>query len=695
MVLGVRSRDVPGVAEDAAVRGWLQLVQDDLVQASGGAITLELEWRGWLDSPLGADALWRLEPAALAAHARTLTADPGAHGVVAIVNTACKVGAAGGDVVAAWITGGGQGGLRRCRFCGALHTAPNAALSHCWGSPEGTHVYDDSGTFELPRAAEGEVHFQNCSSCHAIWAFDGHSRGHCPKNPTGHTGGDRFTVARADHDADWAECTACQRVVSVTLADRGCIDSTEQEPVAHALAADRPLAVGHESFPTARFGTWALASVLGIHEDLAVTPQRGVRHPRFGERGPAPSAAAAWAAGWLPSTRVATITWKPPRPIEVVLGSREGTAPVLLEIDARGGVYAAEIDAMAPRPTLALRRYLGRGTRSVDGWRGCTACGAAVDSGALGCTAGGVHEFDDRELAVPLDRGYVRATPGWRRCLRCNGLWHEASGDDSVCPAGGPHRADAAHPYALRTSETATGFRACRRCRQLVDPALTTAPCPAGGAHDVRRSPFFSLDAVHRKAQTEPGWSICRKCGVVGSTASQHCAKTGGGHHLEDRDHAAERWRIVSGITATWRCIRCACMFGHAGVCIHGGPHRSAGMFPDHGLRAAAVIDRDVVPRGDEPPFPGGDGALLALRHTWRICRSCGVVFALGHDAACAATGAGHVGHGPPLVMSSSDLEGWRVLVGVGDTVAADRDELRLRITDTRGDDVVVTVEPT
>lgn len=704
MALGVRARDVPGVAEEASVRAWLQTIRADLEQASFGAVSPELEWRGWLDSGLLAEELGCMTPLAIAAHARTLTAEPVPGGVIAISNARLgKTGAVDEDVVADWITVGGQGGLRRCRHCGCLHLAPNAALSHCWGSPSGNHELDEGGAFELPRAAEGEVHHQNCSSCHAVWAFDGNTRGHCPANPTGHTGGDRFSIAHAD-GGEWAECGACQRVVATALADRGCIDSTAEVPVAHTLHGAWPLRVPTEGFPTASWGLRAVAAALGVQGDLDATG-RGLRpapHPRFAERGPLPPVAAAWLAGWLPESRVHTVTFRPRTVTEFTLAAADAAAPapVLLQIDAPGGVYGVElrsargVDARLPEvERLQLRRFLGRGARGVDGWRACTSCGAAVDTAEFSCTRGGVHRFDAVDLAVPFDKGYVRAIPGFRRCVRCNGLWYEAGGGGGACSAGGDHRSDVATAYALRVSETGTGYRTCIKCRVLVDPQREHTGCAAGGTHDVRRSQFFSLDVVRRGASAHPGWATCTRCGVVAFTASQRCAKTKGPHTLEDRDHVAERWRITSGITPTWRCTQCACMFGHTGACAHGGPHRSVGMFPDLALREAAVVDRESVPHGAEPRFPGGPAAMLALRRTWQICRACGVVFTAGGGARCPAGGAKHVG-GPKLVMSSAALEGWRVLVAMGETLRADRDDFCVRIVARDEGTVTVSIEP-
>ena len=707
VVLGVRAKDVPGVAEEGAVRAWIQAIRADLEQASYGTVVPELEWRGWLESPLLREELGCLELAALAAHARTLTAEPVAGGVIAVVNcTIGRTGTTGRDVIAQWITGGGQGGLRRCRYCGALHLAPNASLSHCWGSPEGGHAFDSRETYELPRAADGDAHYRNCSSCHAIWAFDGNSRGHCPKNPSGHTGGDRYSIARTDSGAGgWAECTACQRVIAVELADRGCIDSQPCAPVAHTLATDHPLTIAQESFPSLSWGTRALAEALGVHGDLDATGRgtRAAPHPRFTERGPAPSAAAAWLAGWLHPDRVITRMWKPGDRYEVELGFADAAAParVLLQIAAPAAVYGIELrpnhgnDAhLHVDESLQLRRFLGRGALGVPGWRACQACGAAVDSSSRSCAAGGLHEYDPTEFAVPFDRGYVRATAGWRRCVGCNGLWHEASGDGSTCAAGGPHRSDATTAYALRPSETTTGFRACSKCRALVDPQLAGTMCGAGGTHEVRRSPYFSLDVMRRGATAQHGWSTCRKCGIVGFTASQSCAKSGGAHVLEASDHVPERWGVVPGITSAWRCTQCACMFGRAGVCTRGGRHRSAGMFPDFALRDAAAVDRALTPTATEPQFPEGVPALLALRRSWQICRDCGVVFSLATAAACPSTKKKHVAGSPTLRMSSDTLEGRRVLVGLGDALAADRDGFVVRVVRRDEHGVMLVVEP-
>jgi len=683
-VIGVRAKDVPGVAEEGAVRAWMQAVRDDLEQAARGAITLDLEWRGWQPSTLDRETLGCLDLVALAEHTRSLTIAAITGGVIGIVNCPVQTsGAHARDVVVSWVTGGGQGGMRRCRHCGALHLAQDAALSHCAGAPEGRHAFDDFGDFELARAGEHDVHYQNCSSCHAVWAFDGNSRGHCPKHDTGHTGGDRYAIVH-DADGQWAQCQSCQRVISIALADRGCVGSTEDAPVAHVLVADRPLHVGREVCPTLQWGVAAVAASLGVDRDLANdVPVRSTVHARFGVRGPIPSAAAAWTAGWLPASRVTNARFRAGKRIEVVLDE----TITLVQVFATGRIYALERDG----DVLALRRYLGRGSIGIDGWRSCEACGSLVDRASDGCTAGGLHTPSEDGLAVPFDRGYVRATSGWRRCMRCHGLWHAVSADASACPAGGAHVADARTAYALRASETTTGFRACSKCRALVDPLRVDVTCAAGGEHELRRSPYFTLDLVRRGAAAESGWAGCTKCGVVVFRGDATCASEGGVHQLAERDHVVDRWGIVAGTTAAWHCDRCGQMFAQPGKCRAGGAHHARGMFPDFALFDGEAVAREIVSRDGEAELPVT--AIAAAGLACRVCRACGLVVA-GKTGACVATGKRHDPSGPKLSIGNADLERWRVLVATGDVVRADRDAFVARIVDHDAAVLRVAIEP-
>ena len=143
-----------------------------------------------------------------------------------------------------------------------------------------------------------------------------------------------------------------------------------------------------------------------------------------------------------------------------------------------------------------------------DEWRCCDRCmglffGGNAEQGA--CPAGGKHDghssssfimhYDPGGLEYTDAEGAAGIQIGWRRCLKCEGLfaagWAEpvAAGK---CPAGGEHDGDLDHAYVMQTGPVPQGmgqgwqpgWQSCPRCQGLFfAQGSHQGVCPAGGTH--------------------------------------------------------------------------------------------------------------------------------------------------------------------------------------------------------------------
>ncbi|MEZ4450128.1 MAG: hypothetical protein R3B09_11680 [Nannocystaceae bacterium] len=132
---------------------------------------------------------------------------------------------------------------------------------------------------------------------------------------------------------------------------------------------------------------------------------------------------------------------------------------------------------------------------SQSGWRRCTKCQGVFHGGAglhSVCPAGGAHQASAEEYRFYMNHA-PRTLPGvhqelWRYCEKC-GVLHYSGGAIGACPAGGVHSVVGSGCYAAvaSTAETALqkpGFRWCPRCQTMWFPPGGASHCPAGGAHE-------------------------------------------------------------------------------------------------------------------------------------------------------------------------------------------------------------------
>lgn len=146
------------------------------------------------------------------------------------------------------------------------------------------------------------------------------------------------------------------------------------------------------------------------------------------------------------------------------------------------------------------------------GWRWCARCETlwlADGHGAGVCAAGGGHTSDQSGEYVVLkhvEGAWPRADGGeggWRVCVACRELHREGM---NSCPAGGPHQSDPIE-YAVPAGHQVPGqegWRACQRCHAMVFAAQGGGPCPTGGMHDLTGSPEYVLSAAGPKIDFVP-----------------------------------------------------------------------------------------------------------------------------------------------------------------------------------------------
>ena len=201
-------------------------------------------------------------------------------------------------------------------------------------------------------------------------------------------------------------------------------------------------------------------------------------------------------------------------------------------IAAAGWVYRANAEAareLVAFPPPWNDHAIVAATIGQSGWGRCTKCGALVLPASLGtCPAGGPHQAAPHESysVVRNSSGYPGET-GWRCCARCAALYNASS--MGVCADGRPHSDRGDGNYTVLKdaplSIGSSGWRHCSRCAALVRPSKTQWRCAAGGAHDVVRSPYYTLPRPRPMPAAPKDWvnsvratGYCTTVDLVGSS---------------------------------------------------------------------------------------------------------------------------------------------------------------------------------
>lgn len=111
---------------------------------------------------------------------------------------------------------------------------------------------------------------------------------------------------------------------------------------------------------------------------------------------------------------------------------------------------------------------------------------------------------------------------GWRNCRACSGTFFAFNETKGLCPAradGGPHD-DTGSPWlgvhygASSASSMQGGWRWCEKCQGMFfgRDNKDAGVCPAGGAHRLGRSGYYSLGHTSQSAAPTAGWRWCSRC---------------------------------------------------------------------------------------------------------------------------------------------------------------------------------------
>lgn len=165
---------------------------------------------------------------------------------------------------------------------------------------------------------------------------------------------------------------------------------------------------------------------------------------------------------------------------------------------------------------------------ALDGWRRCQRCATLfrADQGDGVCPAGGKHASGDSpnyyvQLSAPpspppappttpggeapgkpREAAPPRFTAHFRRCHRCQGLYHAPLGERALgrCPAGGVHTAWASGDFTLQHAAAGVrgqGWHRCGKCHSLFHGnGAGQGVCAMGGPHDGRAGVLFELPTL-------------------------------------------------------------------------------------------------------------------------------------------------------------------------------------------------------
>lgn len=255
---------------------------------------------------------------------------------------------------------------------------------------------------------------------------------------------------------------------------------------------------------------------------------------------------------------------------------------------------------------------------SQRGWRRCVRCHGVFheDSPGLTCVDGSMHDWPTSwEYKAPWGDVGPGCQPGWGRCTTCGGLAYR--GNVGVCAGGAPHtfdEFDAGYHVPFQDVPGITlepGWRWCSKCQRLWLPRPDDPPtddrqpdrCFEGGDHDATGSLEYRLPVADLGLQRD--WAWCSTCQGLVRFGADGCAD--GGQHTTS---TSPEYRVAFGGRREsdqqgW----CYCRLCHrlvfgdeGGVCAAGGAHALADTLPY------------TLPHQVEPPDaqPG-----------WRWCRTC------------------------------------------------------------------------
>ena len=144
-------------------------------------------------------------------------------------------------------------------------------------------------------------------------------------------------------------------------------------------------------------------------------------------------------------------------------------------------------------------------------WRQCVNCLGAFFTGDTDPGTGGPDLGDCPATAGPhvpntgfrllaiRNQSRPGAQDGWRRCSKCQGMFHGLS-PVGVCPEDhSTHLETDSETYAIGNGSFSRGaqpgWRYCQKCQGLwLSTGVGTGSCPAGGLHDKAGSSEYSLE---------------------------------------------------------------------------------------------------------------------------------------------------------------------------------------------------------
>jgi RNA polymerase subunit RPABC4/transcription elongation factor Spt4 len=152
--------------------------------------------------------------------------------------------------------------------------------------------------------------------------------------------------------------------------------------------------------------------------------------------------------------------------------------------------------AQGNRVVIGVYQELGQ-----RGWGWCNKCQSlAFSDGSRPpgvCIAGGNHDHSQSSLYVARFEQQAPGETGWRHCSKCECMVH-LDAAQGPCAAQGQHDLGTSGTYVVATASTPATqdqWRHCTRCSVLVfGGGPSTAPCPAGGQHQLTGDYYVGFD---------------------------------------------------------------------------------------------------------------------------------------------------------------------------------------------------------